>query len=80
MNVSLDEHRLGGLRWIVVRGPDREAFRPLGEHMRQEIAMLTATWPLLPGFVTTSRARRVWIASVPYAKPARCAFPRSGQS
>lgn len=21
MNVSLDEHRLGGLRWIVLRGP-----------------------------------------------------------
>jgi hypothetical protein len=47
MNVSLDEHRLGGLRWIAVRGPDREAFRALGEHMRQEIAALTATWPLL---------------------------------
>jgi len=48
MNLSLDEHRLGGLRWIVVCGPDREAFRALGEHMRQEIAALTATWPLLP--------------------------------
>jgi hypothetical protein len=48
MNLTLDEHRLGGLRWIVVRGPDREAFRALGKHMRQEIAALTATWPLLP--------------------------------
>jgi Acyl-coenzyme A:6-aminopenicillanic acid acyl-transferase len=48
MNVSLDEHRLGRLRWIVVRGPDHQAFRALGEHMRQEIAALTATWPLLP--------------------------------
>ena len=48
MNLSLDEHRLGGLRWIVVRGPDREAFRALGKHMRQEIAALTATWSLLP--------------------------------
>ena len=47
MNLSLDEHRLGVLRWIVVRGPDREAFRALGEHMRQEIAAFTATWPLL---------------------------------
>ena len=47
MNVSLDEHRLGRLRWIVLRGPDREAFWALGEHMRQEIAAFTATWPLL---------------------------------
>ncbi len=48
MSVSLDEHRLGGLRWIVLRGPDVEAFRALGEHMREEMAALTATWPL-PG-------------------------------
>jgi hypothetical protein len=27
MNVILDVHRLGGLRWIVLRGPGREAFR-----------------------------------------------------
>ena len=47
MNVSLDEHRLGGLRWIVLRGPDREAFRALGEHTRDEIGALTRTWPLL---------------------------------
>ncbi len=48
MSVSLDEHRLGGLRWIVLRGPDLDAFRALGEHMREEMAVLTATWPL-PG-------------------------------
>ena len=42
MNVSLDEHRLGELRWIVLRGPDREAFQALGEHMRDVIADLTA--------------------------------------
>src|ERR1700677_3644162 len=48
MNVALDEHRLGGLRWIVVRGPDREAFQTLGEHMRGEMAALTRMWPLLP--------------------------------
>jgi Acyl-coenzyme A:6-aminopenicillanic acid acyl-transferase len=48
MSVSLDEHRLGGLRWIVLRGPDREAFRALGEHMRAEMAAVTRTWPLLP--------------------------------
>jgi Acyl-coenzyme A:6-aminopenicillanic acid acyl-transferase len=47
VSVSLDEHRLGGLRWIVVRGPDREAFRALGEHMRDEMAALTRTWGLV---------------------------------
>ena len=47
MGVSLDEHRLGGLRWIVLRGPDREAFRALGEHTRDEMAALTRTWGLV---------------------------------
>jgi Acyl-coenzyme A:6-aminopenicillanic acid acyl-transferase len=47
MNVSLDEHRLGGLRWIVLRGPDREAFRALGEHMRDEVAALAEAWGLV---------------------------------
>ena len=37
MSVSLDEHRLGGLRWIVLRGQDLEAFLALGEHTRDEI-------------------------------------------
>jgi len=48
MSVSLDEHRLGGLRWIVLTGPDREAFRALGEHVRAELAPLTEAWPALP--------------------------------
>jgi hypothetical protein len=48
MSVSLDEHRLGRLRWIVLRGADREAFRALGEHARDEMAAVAATWPLLP--------------------------------
>ena len=47
MSVSLDEYRLGGLRWIVLRGPDLEAFHALGEHMRDEMAALTGEWPLL---------------------------------
>jgi hypothetical protein len=47
MNVSLDAHSLGGLRWIVLRGPDREAFRALGEHMRDEMAALIKTWGLV---------------------------------
>ena len=41
MNVSLDEYRLGGLRWIVLTGPERDAFRALGEHVRPELAELT---------------------------------------
>ena len=48
MNVCLDEHRLGALRWIVLRGPDREAFRALGEHTRAQISALAEEWPLLP--------------------------------
>jgi Acyl-coenzyme A:6-aminopenicillanic acid acyl-transferase len=47
MSVSLDEHELGGLRWIVLRGPDREAFRALGEHMRDEMIALIRTWGLV---------------------------------
>jgi hypothetical protein len=47
MSVSLDEHKLGGLRWIVLHGPDLEAFRALGEHTRDELVALTGTWPLL---------------------------------
>ena len=41
MNVSLDEYRLGGLRWIVLAGPERDAFWALGEHVRPELAELT---------------------------------------
>ena len=48
MNVCLDEHRLGALRWIVLRGPDREAFRALGERTRTQISALAEEWPLLP--------------------------------
>lgn len=47
MNVSLDEHRLGKLRWIGLTGPGRDVFRALGEHMREEVADLIRTWPLL---------------------------------
>ena len=48
MSVSLREHRLGGLRWIVLTGPDREAFGALGEHVRGELAALAEAWPVLP--------------------------------
>jgi Acyl-coenzyme A:6-aminopenicillanic acid acyl-transferase len=52
MSVSLHEHRLGGLRWIVLNGPDREVFGALGEHVRGEPAALAGVWPVL------SRLRR----------------------
>lgn len=48
MSVSLDEHKLGSLRWIVLTGPDRDAFGALGEHVRAELAALTEAWPVLP--------------------------------
>jgi len=48
MSVSLDEHRLGGLRWIVLSGPEREVFGALGEHVRNELAVPDQAWPMLP--------------------------------
>jgi hypothetical protein len=48
MSVSLHERRLGSLRWIVLNGPDREAFGALGEHVRGELAALAEAWPVLP--------------------------------
>jgi Acyl-coenzyme A:6-aminopenicillanic acid acyl-transferase len=47
MTVSIREHRLGGLRWIELRGAAPEGFGALGEHMRDEVAALLASWPLL---------------------------------
>jgi hypothetical protein len=38
------EQSLGELRWIVLRGPDREAFRALGAHMREEIREVVGGW------------------------------------
>ena len=48
MSVSLAEYRLGSLRWIVLSGPDREAFGALGEHVRDELSALAEAWPALP--------------------------------
>jgi hypothetical protein len=84
MSVSLDEHRLGGLRWIVLRGPDREAFGALGEHLRGEMAVLTGTWGLLaklrehvggsPGRDRLARVRRASALSFPEAWAELAAF------
>jgi len=54
MSVSLHEHRLGGLRWIVLNGPDRETFGALGEHVREELAGLTDICPRRSAGGTTS--------------------------
>jgi len=54
MNVSIAEHRLGGLRWIVLNGPDREAFGALGEHVRPELAALAQAWPSPPSGIPAS--------------------------
>ena len=67
MSVSLHEHRLGGLRWIVLTGPDREAFGALGEHVRGELAAPAEAWPALP------RLRR-HVSDPPLRRP----FPPSG--
>jgi hypothetical protein len=47
MTVTVKEQQLGELRWIVLHGPSREAFRTLGRHMRAEISDVAGEWPLL---------------------------------
>jgi Acyl-coenzyme A:6-aminopenicillanic acid acyl-transferase len=47
MTARVGEQRLGGLRWIVVRGAAEEAFGCLGAHLREEIREAVAGWPLL---------------------------------
>jgi hypothetical protein len=84
MNISLDEHDLGGLRWIVLRGPDRDAFRALGEHMRAEMVAITRTWPLVaklrqhvssqPGRDRLAAVRQASAASFPEASAELAAF------
>jgi acyl-CoA:6-aminopenicillanic acid acyl transferase len=44
MTVTLEEQRLGALRWIVLSGPRTEAFRELGRHMGAEIGAVLAGW------------------------------------
>jgi Acyl-coenzyme A:6-aminopenicillanic acid acyl-transferase len=48
MAVEVTEQQLGQLRWLVVRGPAREAFTSLGETLRTEIQDVVANWPDLP--------------------------------
>jgi hypothetical protein len=78
MSASLDEHRLGSLRWIVLSGPDREAFGALGEHVRGELAALAEAWPALPRLRRHVSGRRAGIAWPRSAAPPRKPFPPSG--
>lgn len=45
MSVTLEEQSLGGLRWLVVRGPVEQAFASLGSRMRTEIREVVGNWP-----------------------------------
>jgi hypothetical protein len=74
MTVSLDEHRLGTLRWIVLTGPDRAAFRALGEHVRGELTTLAQAWPALPRLRhhVSGLPGRDRLAAVRRATAARC--------
>jgi hypothetical protein len=84
MNVSLDEHRLGGLRWIVLRGPDRQAYQALGEHVRDEMATLVKAWGLVaklrqhvsgpPGSDRLASVRQASVARFPEAWAELAAF------
>jgi hypothetical protein len=73
MSVSLAEHRLGGLRWIVLAGPEREAFGALGEHVRAELAAEQEAWPLLPRLRqhVSAAPGRGYLASVRHATEER---------
>src|SRR3954465_14799936 len=73
MSVSLAEHRLGSLRWVGLRGPGREAFGALGEHVRGELAALAEAWPAL------SRLRR-HVTGPPRGDPRRAAPGATAES
>ncbi|HYB88319.1 MAG TPA: C45 family peptidase [Streptosporangiaceae bacterium] len=47
MTVTLNEQRLGALRWIVLSGPEAEAFGALGRHLRAEIRAVVSEWDYL---------------------------------
>jgi hypothetical protein len=49
MGVTLEEQSLGGLRWLVLRGPAEQAFATLGSRMRAEIRDILGNWPGMAG-------------------------------
>jgi len=75
MSVTLAERRLGGLRWIEVAGPEREAFAALGEHLRAGIREVTGDWDGLGELRRHVAAPpgREWLAEV--TRASRAQFP-----
>jgi hypothetical protein len=75
MGVALQEQSLGGLRWLVVRGPAEQAFASLGSRMRAEIRDVVGNWPGMarlrrhadspPGSELLAAVRRVSAATFP---------------
>lgn len=55
MVATVREHRIGDVRWTVVRGPREAAFRALGSHAAADIRTVLAG---LPSWPVAERARR----------------------
>lgn len=55
MVATVAEHRIGDVRWTIVRGPREAAFRALGSHAAAEIRTVLAG---LPSWPVTERAKR----------------------
>jgi hypothetical protein len=79
MTVSITEHAVAGLRWVVVAGPRLAAFRALGELAREEIHEVVGNMPerrALERFVSTSQGRAVLdrvVTATTRHQPAECA-------
>jgi hypothetical protein len=74
MAVDLDETALGGMRWVVVRGPGPKALAALGEHVRPDIA---AVLDGLPGLArlrahVAAEPAAGWLAAVRRATERDC--------
>ena len=79
MTVSVTEHAVAGLRWVVVAGPRLAVFRMLGELARDEVNEVVENMPerrALECFVATSQGRAVLdrvVAETARAQPAEYA-------
>lgn len=60
MTATFDEHDLGGIRWLIARGPRDSVFRELGAHTRDDVATVLESMPereALQGLVETPSGR-----------------------